>query len=545
MTCDIARANHGLRYTWVDTCCIDKSSSAELSEAINSMYHWYRRSKICYVYLNDWTSARGTDWATLDDLSNGPKPLRWFTRGWTLQELIAPSVINFYDQTWAMVGTKSNPQIITELARITGISSGILTDGSEANLRKTCLGQRMSWASYRETTRKEDLAYCLFGIFHVNMPLLYGEGSRAFHRLQEEIIKTSTDLSLLAWRSYGPRSNQTAVGVLSVHPREFRSLSDCVPTVSLFSEQEGEEAVMTNKGLRLHTSSIFTLDRSSLKSPGAETFCLSLGCTTKGRNAYIVLRSISDSSLIRVNPFLNTDEHFTIGLRMKPRTMYILSQPPAKDSSLKHRADLPVSLRSPSGDSMFLSLVDTWPRGLFRISLNHEPTVLVGKFNLFVGYFELAVCSDTELFEFPNLIVVVHRLQLDAEPSIHLLSRDEAAPVLSLRETLRTLDPVKAESMLFETFNPSLLPASTFGVKEPHTHLGKITTLFSDADASLCATASVLTPADGLSASIKNLKIELTRGDKPPSCSHCFILPAAEPQPDNQEAADDWWSLFS
>ncbi|KAI9863599.1 MAG: hypothetical protein M1813_003622 [Trichoglossum hirsutum] len=185
---------HGLQYAWVDTCCIDKTSSAELSEAINSMFQWYKKSSVCYAYLSDVKSE------TFD--MTFPQS-RWFRRGWTLQELIAPPGVIFFDQDWHELGTKD--EHATLLSEITGIDMNALCgvhyyqDGSEAGLEAFPVARRMSWASNRETTRVEDTAYALLGIFNVNMPLLYGEGEKAFIRLQEEIIKHSNDESILAW----------------------------------------------------------------------------------------------------------------------------------------------------------------------------------------------------------------------------------------------------------------------------------------------------------------------------------------------------------
>ena len=163
-----------------DLCCIDKTSSAELSEAINSMYRWYQESGVCYAYLADVPP-------------NAFSKSRWFTRGWTLQELIAPSTVIFLDQKWQEIGTKSSLQRV--ISEITGIPTDILLGG---DLEDASIAQRMSWASKRETTRVEDAAYCLMGIFSIHMPMLYGEGERAFIRLQEEIMRVSDDHSLFA-----------------------------------------------------------------------------------------------------------------------------------------------------------------------------------------------------------------------------------------------------------------------------------------------------------------------------------------------------------
>lgn len=184
----------GYEYVWIDTCCIDKSSSAELSEAINSMYVWYKDAKTCYAYLTDLDLS--TD--SLGHLSEAPesfKKSRWFTRGWTLQELIAPARLEFFDKCWSPFGTKADRHSV--LSEITGIDQLTLIGGRE--LRDVSIAKRMSWASKRVTTRIEDIAYCLLGIFDVNLPLLYGEGERAFVRLQEEIMRSSDDQSLLAW----------------------------------------------------------------------------------------------------------------------------------------------------------------------------------------------------------------------------------------------------------------------------------------------------------------------------------------------------------
>src|SRR2546421_7751149 len=149
-TCSMAAAD-GFHYVWIDTCCIDKTSSAELSEAINSMYRWYHESGVCYAYLAD-VPPNAVD----DEFTKS----RWFTRGWTLQELIAPSTVIFLDQKWQKMGTKSSRQRI--ISDITGIPTNILLG---RDLERASVAQKLSWASKRETTRVEDTAYCLMGIF--------------------------------------------------------------------------------------------------------------------------------------------------------------------------------------------------------------------------------------------------------------------------------------------------------------------------------------------------------------------------------------------
>ena len=158
--CDLA-ASQDLDYIWIDTCCIDKSSSAELSEAINSMYEWYFRPRVCYAYLAD---VHG-----LDDFEQS----RWFTRGWTLQELLAPINVAFYTHDWTYLGQHREAPLLTPLRRATRIDERILL--GQGSLENTSVAKIMYWASNRVTSRLEDEAYCLMGLFGVNMPLIYGE----------------------------------------------------------------------------------------------------------------------------------------------------------------------------------------------------------------------------------------------------------------------------------------------------------------------------------------------------------------------------------
>ena len=202
--CEQAR-NDGLGYAWVDTCCIDKSSSAELSEAINSMFNWYANSEICYAYLSDvdaesiisFMDATTESVVSIIDATIEEQFYRsvWFKRGWTLQELIAPSGIQFFDHEWRNLGTKKS--LVTLIEEITTIPERCLN--FPKTIYATTVAQRMSWAAKRVTTREEDRAYSLMGIFRVNMPMLYGEGALAFLRLQEEIIKRSSDESIFTW----------------------------------------------------------------------------------------------------------------------------------------------------------------------------------------------------------------------------------------------------------------------------------------------------------------------------------------------------------
>ncbi|KAL7931732.1 hypothetical protein V8C35DRAFT_329386 [Trichoderma chlorosporum] len=207
----------GLRYAWIDTCCIDKTNLVELSEAINSMFRWYNRASFCYAYLSD-----------VPDDDDPPKPgskfraSRWFQRGWTLQELLAPKKLQFYNSKWRCIGTRGT--MCTVIMNITSVPREFLLGVTE--LHTASIAQRMSWAAKREAKRAEDLAYCLLGIFGIAMPMIYGEGGeQAFFRLQEQIMKTTRDDSILAWDLGeifdGPHVRNRDEGVLAPSPSHF------------------------------------------------------------------------------------------------------------------------------------------------------------------------------------------------------------------------------------------------------------------------------------------------------------------------------------
>ncbi|THU87400.1 HET-domain-containing protein [Dendrothele bispora CBS 962.96] len=193
-SCRIARED-GFEYIWNDTCCIDKTNSAEVSEQINSMFSYYAGSSVCYVYLDDVETTENEPMGVHGrDFRDG----QWFKRGWTLQELLAPTCIIFFDKNWRRIGTKASlSSVINEVTRI---PIDVLL--GHTDLAATSIARRMSWAADRMTTKDEDIAYCLMGIFAVHMPVLYGEGKiRAFLRLQEEIIKYNNDPTIFVWES--------------------------------------------------------------------------------------------------------------------------------------------------------------------------------------------------------------------------------------------------------------------------------------------------------------------------------------------------------
>ncbi len=230
-TCHLA-VQSGLEYVWIDTCCIDKTNSAELSESINSMFRWYQRSQVCFVYLADYRFEGIRNYI--------PSNCQWFGRSWTLPELLAPSRVQFYDKEWFPMGTKSDfAPVIETITRIP--APAIL--GLEP-LSSYSVAQRMSWASCRIASRVEDRTYSLLGLFDISMPLIYGEGNNAFRRLQEEIVRRNADLTILAWQPTSSRDG--ACSILADSPLAFQDCHDVLP----FSTT-GVDFCISNRGLQI------------------------------------------------------------------------------------------------------------------------------------------------------------------------------------------------------------------------------------------------------------------------------------------------------
>jgi hypothetical protein len=255
--CCSKASKHGHDYVWIDACCIDKSSSAELSEAINSMFAWYQRAEVCYVYLSD------VDFSQFDEgklwmLGES----RWFTRGWTLQELLAPTHLKFYNSWWGLLGQvdKKGGTILQSislaeaksldklLVKITGIPEEYIEGSASLNLAS--VATKMSWASARQTTRTEDMAYYLLGLFDVAMPMLYGEGTKAFVRLQEEIMKNEDDQTIFAW-GYGSCGvvGGGATSFFAKSPDDFANCNKLEPF--FLASTKPSHYVTTNKGLHI------------------------------------------------------------------------------------------------------------------------------------------------------------------------------------------------------------------------------------------------------------------------------------------------------
>ncbi len=339
-TCRLA-LDQGLNWAWVDTCCIDKSSSAELTESINSMWRWYRAAEVCFAFLEDLELEGGltVGEAVVDSETGGIDAAvrtrrsrrssverterrlelfgrcRWFTRGWTLQELIAPRWLEFHNSRWDFFGEKSSMSVA--LSEITRIRAEVLRWDDPDALLTISVAERMSWAAGRQTTRVEDAAYSLLGLFGVNMPLLYGEGDRAFIRLQEEIIKESNDLSLFSWSIDNGRSaDQTYWGILAPSPREF---AHCGNIETWVDPMHSSECTITSKGLR-----ITPVPGGGLR-PGPEgtgTYIMDLQCYRRGtehqhRHLGVMLRQ----------------QGCDVYTRMRPDQLYEAPLPSQKDKS--------------------------------------------------------------------------------------------------------------------------------------------------------------------------------------------------------------------
>ncbi|CAI0651187.1 unnamed protein product [Colletotrichum noveboracense] len=208
-------------YLWIDTNCINKDSSAELAEAINSMFAWYRDAEICYAYLSDVSEAEDCDEAASKD-----------------------ALLSRVSQ----IGTRKS--LVETISKVTGISTAYLVYKRKriAPISGASVAERMSWLSCRKTSRVEDMAYCMLGIFDINMPLLYGEGSRAFTRLQGEILRISTDESLFCW-SWNEDDPPSWTSMLAPSPRNFRNAREYHP-----ARDESSRPVpysMTNFGLSI------------------------------------------------------------------------------------------------------------------------------------------------------------------------------------------------------------------------------------------------------------------------------------------------------
>jgi hypothetical protein len=228
-------------WAWADTCCIDKTSSAELEESIRSMYNWYANSRVCIVHLRDTIS--------MDDMREDS----WFTRGWTLQELIAPRTIKFFNKNWKELITgnndKENSLFLDHITNITGIDNLGLRHFFPKSANRNL--EPLIWASRRRTTRVEDMAYCLIGIFCLSLPIAYGEGKRAFFRMQMELLHTENETNLLAWHNGEPSEDHHMIAGGPECFRDWHYSHNAGFREDMTAEMMDQDIRLTCHGLRL------------------------------------------------------------------------------------------------------------------------------------------------------------------------------------------------------------------------------------------------------------------------------------------------------
>lgn len=309
-------ATMGYEWCWMDTCCIDKSSSAELSEAINSMYRWYHKAGICIAYLAD----------VRQDVKSAKfggelRQSGWFKRCWTLQELLAPSAdaFFFYNASWQRLASKRD--ISRLLSEITGIDDIALLNGLLSNYS---IAERMSWAALRHATRIEDEAYSLMGIFDINMSMLYGEGIRAFERLCETIIQYTNDETIFAWSADPSSHTRPTLGLLAPSPSYYRYCHGLKP-MNLFHRESAFS--LTSRGL---TSTVMM---TPLSSEGVHGACLNAAYVTQSSERFVAVdlrragqlpdEYVRDSHRNPVRTFDTTSLSTGDGLNLEPVKIFV------------------------------------------------------------------------------------------------------------------------------------------------------------------------------------------------------------------------------
>jgi hypothetical protein len=358
-----------LEYVWIDTCCIDKSSSGELAEAINSMYNWYARAEVCYAYLSDLEAT-----ASLDELHK----CRWFTRGWTLQELIAPKRMVFFDEQWNKRGTKQD--LVDRLSHIAGIDEDILLH--QRPLSSVSVAQKMSWAAGRQTTRIEDTAYCLLGIFGVHLPFLYGEGHRAFRRLQDTIVSSVPDMSIFAWR-LPPPSSAVNPAESNSQRREYCGVYAPAPSAFSSSRSFTKQRPFGRPGLLPMNGSIMARMQFLIEMTpenGGYRYLLPLDCYPASKPNVILcvrLRKLGHNEFVRENPYEIVEFTRPLARPIIMSNRYLLPELPMQDD--KPRPGKPLGIRNPDfigqtrsraiqlnlPKGMWLHMLDVWPSHRF------------------------------------------------------------------------------------------------------------------------------------------------------------------------------------
>ncbi|GKU21783.1 unnamed protein product [Fusarium langsethiae] len=414
-------------YVWIDTCCINKESSKELDEAINSMFQWYRKASVCYTYLSD--VPDGDD---IWDPASKFYSSSWFQRGWTLQELLAPVESRFYDQEWNFIGTKAD--LSSEIEIITDIPRKFLLGW--VDFHQASVAQRMSWAAKRETKREEDMAYCLLGIFNVTMPMIYGEGRKAFERLQLKIMEQTTDDSILAWGVYEgdlQRKNVTAVesisaGVFASSPKDFSRCGRIVP----HTQDSKPSSTFTVSGGYVHTS--LTLYRNESKITYA-----ALNCCFEGNDLQVIAIPLCNTS--SANAYIRPQRYVPV----------LVGKPPVEDLSqnIRIRVERQVRPVQTAGTSVWLhvqgyqklelKLAETYP----LLEWERSRALLAGKSDSKSGVNTQLLRFTSDVTKSHDLVVVIELNPSDAASNTRsfIIQAFQDLELKDIENSLEFIDP--------------------------------------------------------------------------------------------------------
>nr|OQO30890.1 hypothetical protein B0A51_03173 [Rachicladosporium sp. CCFEE 5018] len=390
-TCEQTRKDD-LEYCWVDTCCINKESSAELSESINSMYGIYGGAAICYIYLDDITEN-----LQLTDLMDsnlvflnimGARKARSQVElasasdtALTTQELIAPPDAHFYNQTWKPIARRHD--IVSLVSSRTGIDLSVLQ--RTADPLDMSIAKRLSWAASRQATREEDVAYSLLGLLDVDLPLLYGEGSRAFMRLQEELLRTKSDLSTLAWRLSIPQDTSewrfslvlNKSGLFATSPDDFRG---CGLVTASDRRDQTHRLVLTSTVMDIELPVISASMVNRIEKLGLDQrySLANLGCTVLGRIVCLVLETRVRTNVL---PGRRSAHHIAVGaMLLHPYDFHSALRaslsllrgglPTPREQIRTFPVQVNVGFSEPDQElpSLAVHVTDAYPRGLWNFS---------------------------------------------------------------------------------------------------------------------------------------------------------------------------------
>ncbi|KAI3339858.1 HET-domain-containing protein [Ustulina deusta] len=293
----------GFDLIWIDTCCINKSNHVELSEAINSMYRWYNDSAVCIAYLEDVTSSD----------PNAFTRSEWFSRGWTLQELIAPKTVKFYGKNWNYLGDKNG--LSSAIVTKTRIPADILS--KQRHPRSCSVAQRMSWAANRTTTRIEDRAYSLLGLFDVTLSFRYGELDGAFIRLQKRIMKDSSDESIFVWDLDLLEGSKT---------RDARDVQcgRLAPSPASFARSGNVVVLGRSRGFQITQSGLSISLPAMQRGVGTYQATLNAGrMGVSGKQCAIFLVKLPESNLYARRSTSSGESTFLTEVRLEPRNFTV------------------------------------------------------------------------------------------------------------------------------------------------------------------------------------------------------------------------------